>query len=388
MYKYTPAMGWDSWNTFGANICDQVVRDTADTIVAKGLDKCGYEYVVIDDCWAMPDRDENGRLVPIPEKFPHGMKALADYVHSKGLKFGIYTCVGNFTCGGYPASYEHEFIDAATFAEWGVDYVKCDYCYRPDNEVGEVLYRRLALALANCGREIMLNACSWGVDETHRWIKNTGAHSWRSTTDIWDNFGSVKQLYDLQKDVMEYNGRGCFNDMDMLIIGMGGEGNTISAAPGQGDDGTGAGCTFEEYRTHMSIWSMFASPLLIGADVAKLSDRDLSLLTNRAVLAINQDPAATSPFRFQLRQNYGPEVWGRVLENGDLALLAVNFTDCPQNAFIPFTALGLNTSCGVDLQLTDLWSGQDIGTFRDQYRTDAIAPHDCRFIRARLVPRA
>ncbi|MBE6597807.1 MAG: glycoside hydrolase family 27 protein, partial [Ruminococcaceae bacterium] len=187
MLAQTPPMGWNSWNTFGENINEQVIRETADAIVEKGLRDAGYEYVVIDDCWAMRDRDENGRLVPDPVKFPSGMKALSDYVHSKGLKFGIYSCAGYRTCADYPGSFDHEFEDAQTFADWGVDFLKYDYCNKPKLANGPILYNRMSMALKATGREILFSACNWGSDEVHKWIRSTGTHMYRSTPDILDN---------------------------------------------------------------------------------------------------------------------------------------------------------------------------------------------------------
>jgi len=171
-----PPLGWNTWNTFGANISEELIMQSADAMVREGLLDAGYEYVVIDDIWALKERDKNGRLVPDPEKFPHGMKYLSDYIHSKGLKFGMYSSAGYQTCAGYPASFEYEWTDAASFAEWGVDYLKYDYCYHPTNVRPDILYKRMALALANSGRDIVFSACSWGVDNTRQWIKETGAH--------------------------------------------------------------------------------------------------------------------------------------------------------------------------------------------------------------------
>lgn len=184
MVKLTPPMGWNSWNTFGENINEELIFETADAMVNTGLLEKGYEYLVIDDCWSLKERDGNQRLVPDPVKFPHGMKAVADYVHSKGLKFGMYSCAGNLTCAGYPGSFEHEFTDARTFAEWGVDFLKYDYCYHSPIIHGQYLYRRMGLALENCGRDILFSACSWGADQTQEWIKTSAASMWRSTGDI------------------------------------------------------------------------------------------------------------------------------------------------------------------------------------------------------------
>ena len=201
MFTTRPPMGWNSWNTFAEKIDEKLVREMADVIVEKGLDKFGYNYVVIDDCWAEKTRDSSGRLVPDKNKFPSGMKALADYVHSKGLKFGMYSCAGVLTCGQYPASYDYEFIDAKTFAEWGVDFLKYDFCYKPEFVAGKSLYRRMGLALANCGRDILFSACSWGAEKTHEWIRSTGAGMWRSTGDIFDNWNSVKNIIMQQVDI-------------------------------------------------------------------------------------------------------------------------------------------------------------------------------------------
>jgi alpha-galactosidase len=170
-------MGWNSWNTFGNDISEDLILKTADVMADEGLLDAGYKYLVIDDCWSLKERDKDGRLVPDPEKFPHGMKYLADYIHGKGLKFGMYSCAGTQTCAGYPGSFEHEFTDAATFAGWGVDYLKYDYCYHSPIIPGKYLYRRMGLALANCGRDILFAACSWGSDETQEWIKTTAPRS-------------------------------------------------------------------------------------------------------------------------------------------------------------------------------------------------------------------
>ena len=190
MVKLTPPMGWNSWNTFGEKINESLIKETADCMAASGLKDAGYDYLVIDDCWSLKERDAQGRLVADPAKFPNGMKAVADYVHSKGLKFGMYSCAGNLTCAGYPGSYEHEFTDAETFASWGVDFLKYDYCYHSPIVAGKYLYRRMGLALENCGRDILFSACSWGADETHEWMKESGASMWRSTGDIFDTWNS------------------------------------------------------------------------------------------------------------------------------------------------------------------------------------------------------
>ena len=194
MHVNLPPLGWNTWNTFAADINEQLILESADAMVNEGLLEAGYNYLVIDDIWHLKERDENGRMVPDPEKFPHGMKYVADYVHSKGLKFGMYSCAGYLTCAGYPASYDYEWIDAQTFAEWGVDFLKYDFCFHPMTVRPDILYKRMALALANCGRDILFSACSWGSENTKQWIKETGADMWRSTGDINDSWESVKML--------------------------------------------------------------------------------------------------------------------------------------------------------------------------------------------------
>ena len=194
MYVNTPPMGWNTWNTFGAQINEALILESVDAMVSSGLRDAGYQYIVIDDIWALKERDKDGFLVPDPEKFPHGMKYIADYIHSKGLKFGMYSCAGYLTCAGYPASYGYEWQDARTFAAWEVDFLKYDFCFHPTSVRPDILYKRMSLALANCGRDILFSACSWGSEHTRQWIKETGAHMWRSTFDIFDSWESIKNL--------------------------------------------------------------------------------------------------------------------------------------------------------------------------------------------------
>ena len=377
MIQRTPPMGWNSWNTFGENISEELIFQTADAMVETGLRDAGYDYLVIDDCWAEKTRDADGRLVPSREKFPHGMKAVSDYVHSRGLKFGMYSCTGTLTCAGYPGSFEHEFVDAATFAEWGVDFLKYDYCHKPDYEEGRLLSTRMGLALANCGRDILFSACSWGADETPKWIKGTGAHMWRSTGDIVDTWESIKNLGTMQIDLQAYNGLNCFNDIDMLVVGMEGRGNVGFA-----------GCTAEEYRTHFSLWAMLNSPLMIGCDIRSMSPETKETLMNPEIIAVNQDPAGRQPFLVNRRDN--SVVWAKLLEGGDIAIGAFNMGDSETAPYcslsIPLASLGLNRSCGKSLMLRDLWAREDVGLVDDVYLA-SLPAHGCRMFRARLVNR-
>jgi len=371
-----PPMGFNTWNTFSRDISDQLMRETVDKMAELGFRDYGYEYIVIDDCWSEKSRDENGRLVPDRNKFPNGIKPVADYVHSKGFKFGIYSCVGNLTCDAYPGSLEHEFIDAQTFAEWGVDYLKFDYCFKPNTENGDLLYKRMALALANCGRDILFSACNWGADDSKLWIKETGSHMWRSGPDIKENWESIKGIYQRQFDLLPYCSPACFNDMDMLVIGMNGKG-----AQSLG------GCTKEEYRTHFSIWSMFASPLMIGCDARNVDDESFAIMTNKDVIAINQDEACWQPYKVEgtgCSSSYA-DIWVRHLANGDLAIGMFNIQDGGTRGFLSFPSIGLNRSCNRGLQLKDLWTGEDLGVFEDFYLSDWIPAHGCKMFRAKVV---
>ncbi len=373
MIVRTPPMGWNSWNTFGPNINEELIKTTADAMVENGLLEAGYNYLVIDDCWAERTRDENHRLVPSKEKFPSGMKAVADYVHSKGLKFGMYSCSGTLTCAGYPSSFQYEFIDAATFAEWGVDFLKYDYCFKPQSVRGDLLYKRMGMALANCGRDILFSACSWGADKTHEWIKTTGAHMWRSTGDINDSWQSIKDLYDKQIALQPYNGKGCFNDMDMLVVGMNGKGNVGLK-----------GCTTEEYRTHFSMWAFFNSPLMIGCDIRDMTPETKEILTKKEIIGINQDPAQRQPFL--ACEYWGTTAWCKELEGGDLCVAIFDLQEYDITPFFIFSDIGLDRSCGVRLEITDLWTGEDYGVFRDQFRSPkTIKPHECMMLRCKIV---
>ena len=257
MFPKKPPMGFNTWNTFGENISADMIKQTADAMVEKGLVDAGYEYLVIDDCWSKRRRDpETDRIVPDPVKFPNGMKDVSDYVHQKGMKFGMYSCAGVRTCADYPGSFDHEYLDAKTFADYGADFLKYDYCYKPENADGPLLYRKMSMALRSSGRDIMLSACNWGCDDVHKWIRSTGAGMYRSTGDICDNFVSFRDIFLSQLDNFVYSAPGCFNDIDMLTVGMYSQGNVGST-----------GCTDTEYRLQFSLWCMFAAPLMLGCDV-------------------------------------------------------------------------------------------------------------------------
>lgn len=369
-----PPMGFNTWNTFGRDISDSLIREMADTMVETGLAALGYNYLVIDDCWSERERDEKGRLVPSREKFPDGIKSVADYVHSKGLKFGIYSCVGTMTCDGYPGSYGHEYLDAMTFAEWGVDFLKYDYCYRPKTVKGEDLYRKMALALKNSGRGILFSACSWGHDGTENWIDTTGANMWRATGDIKDSWWHIKSLAEKCISIGNRNWINCFSDLDMLIVGMKGEGYCALD-----------GCTLEEYKTHFSFWAMMGSPLMIGCDIRKMDDETRRILFNKDIIAINQDSELNRPFLLHCSDNEGNDkvdtyVYAKILEDGDIALGFFNFSDEKIGRFVTESMIGLDSDIPIKYNVRDLWTGEEIKPVNGTILAD-IEAHGCRILR-------
>jgi len=375
MFSKTPPMGFNTWNTFGPNINEQVILETADKMVELGLKDAGYEYLVIDDCWSKRDRDPvTDKIVPDPEKFPHGMKYVSDYVHAKGLKFGMYSCTGVRTCADYPGSFDHEFLDAETFAEYGVDFLKYDNCFRPEKIDGPLLYHRMGLALKSCGRDILFSACNWGSDDVHKWIRSTGAHMFRSTGDINDSFQSFRDIATSQIENLCYSAPTCFNDMDMLVVGMYGKGNVANG-----------GCTDVEYRTHFALWCLFSSPLMIGCDLRNISDNALALLKDKELIRINQDPEGRPAYEVQSHP-WGKErrVFMKHLSNNEYAIGFFNLGETDGKVpMYPFEA-GLSPNCGYAFELTDIETGECIGRFAD-YICIEVPKHGCKVFRAKIV---
>ncbi len=372
-------MGWNSWNTFGPNINEAVVMETADALVARGFKDAGYEYVVVDDCWSLHERDKDGRLVADPEKFPHGMKYLADYVHSKGLKFGMYSCCGTTTCAGYPGSYDHEFIDAETFASWGVDFLKYDYCARSifGGSFPELLYRRMGIALKATGREILFSACNWGCDNVHNWARRAGAHMYRSTGDISDNFQSMKDIGLSQIGLLSTSGPGCFNDPDMLICGMYGSGNV-------GVDG----CTASQYELHFAYWCMVNAPLMIGCDVRNCDEETRALLTNRMLLDIDQDEDCRPPF--SVVENYDPKQGAcalfKHLSGGRMIFMLGNFGDGDGTHPLQMVDWGVSSTCGYTIELHDMKTGEVIKPECEMLKVHC-GPYTYRLFEVKVVKR-
>ena len=310
------------------------------------------------------------------------MKALADYIHSKGLKFGIYSCAGTHTCAGYPGSFEHEFQDAKLFAEWGVDYLKYDYCFKPRNVSGELLYKRMNLALRNCGRDILFSACNWGADNVYHWIRESGAHMYRSTGDIQDSWESIKNIALSQLDKGPFTGTFCHNDMDMLVVGMYGGSNSGFISAGR------RGCTDSEYKTHFSLWCMMGSPLMIGCDIRTANQVTKDILLNQDLIAINQDVECRGAYRIKPEPQWfhTNEVFMlvKVLSNGDLAIGFFNLSDHQREIPLLFWDMGLPYASGAALSLYDCWAHKELGVFKERF-SPVVPAHDCVVVRARLV---
>ena len=352
MLVNTPPMGWNTWNTFGSDISDALVRESADAFIDLGLKDAGYQYVVIDDCWSLKTRDKSTkRIVPDPKKFPEGMKALADYVHARGLKFGMYSCAGQRTCADYPGSFDHEYLDAKTFAEWGVDFLKYDFCFCPRGFQGELLYRRMGMALRASGRDILFSACNWGVDDVWSWIRSTGAHMFRSTGDIIDTPESFRRIAVSQMKRLNAHGAQCFNDMDMLTVGMYGKGNVGVA-----------GCTAADYRSEFALWCMCGVPLMLGCDIRSIDKEMLALVTNRGLIAIDQDPECRQPLFMHDPEREKKLVVFKHLNGGRYAVGFFNLDDKERDMTFTFSDAGLTAASGLGFRFTPV-----LGTLEGEY---------------------
>lgn len=366
-------MGFNTFNTFDEDISEELIFQIADKMEELGLIDAGYEYLVIDDGWSEHERDsETGKIVPNKEKFPNGMNVVSDYVHSKGLKFGLYACAGLRTCSDYPGSFDHEYLDAQTFADYGADFLKYDYCFKPQTADGELLYRRMSLALRSVGRPVLFSACNWGQDNVNHWARSCGAHMYRSAGDIWDNFVSFRDIFESQLDNFPYSAPGCFNDMDMLVSGMGGNGYVSRG---------GGGCTPGEYRLHFCTWAMFSSPLMLGCDIRKADEETLKLIKNRDIIRINQDEEGRPPFEVC---NHGIcRVFAKIMSGGEIALLVPNFMPDDGRASLFLETLGIPAASGKCLEMRDVFSGE-ITRVREHARIEVRA-HDCRMFIAKTA---
>ncbi len=369
----TPPMGWNSWNMFGWNVCETAIRETANALVSSGLKECGYDYLVIDDCWScQEERDSNGDLVPDPEKFPDGIKAIADYAHNLGLKIGIYSDAADQTCAGYPGSYGFEDQDAQLWASWGIDFLKYDYCHAPADQATAIeRYSRMSEALRRTGRQFLFSLCEWGGRSPQLWGRSVGGHMWRVSGDVfdswinvwmptWNNYGiGVDVSLDIAAELYEFGGPGGWNDLDMLVVGLKGRGQV-----------PGGGMSYVEYQTHMSIWCMACSPLMIGCDVSKMDQETAALLMNREVLAINQD-ALGLPARRAKRMG-ACEIWKKPLADGSLAVALINRGPTGCDVALKAGDVGLLDTPKL---VRNLWTQADSADFKAEL-TQRVQPHE------------
>jgi alpha-galactosidase len=341
----TPPMGWNSWNHFHRDINEQLIMEEADAMVESGMKDAGYEYINLDDCWMALDRDSDGNLHADPKRFPHGMKYLADYIHKKGLKIGLYSSAGTKTCAGWPASLDHEKADAKMFAKWGVDYLKYDNCNNQGRPAIE-RYTAMRKALDAAGHPIVFSICEWGSNRPWEWAPELG-NLWRTTGDIRDSWNSMIHILDQQVGLAKFAGKGHWNDPDMLEVGNGGMTNT-------------------EYETHFSLWCILAAPLIAGNDLRHMSNKTLSILTNKDVIAIDQDPAGKEGYK--LKDQGDREIWVKALADGDWAVLLLNRGE--ESAFMTMKLKDIAIKKSESYLVRDLWS------HKQEKRTDGLIRSD------------
>lgn len=372
----TPPMGWNSWNTFANHIDESVVHETAEAMIANGMRDAGYVYVVIDDTWALRERNSEGNLVADPQKFPGGLKALGDYLHSKGFKFGIYSCAGMKTCGGYPGSWGHEFQDARLFASWGVDYLKYDWCDHGTADARDA-YKRMSEALRAAGRPIVFSLCEWGQNKPWEWAETIG-HLWRTTGDIYDSYDGRKgwesgwklllnQQYDLVPSngpdgLGKFAGPGHWNDPDMLEVGN-------------------EGLSLAESRAHFSFWCMLAAPLMAGNDVRHMKPEIQAILTDKEVVAIDQDVAGKQGFRALAEPAKQTEIWVKELSNNEWAVCMLNTGTAAADLTVHWDRLW--TIHG-EHTVRDVWGKKSVGDTTTPYVAH-VEPHDV--VLFRLTPK-
>lgn len=371
----TPPMGWNSWNKFACDINEEMIRGIADAMVESGMKEAGYKYIVIDDCWH-GRRDSFGFIYADSTRFPNGMKALADYVHSKGLKLGIYSDAGTETCAGYPGSRGYEYQDALQYAKWGIDYLKYDWCNTENiNPVGA--YTTMRDALYKAGRPVVFSMCEWGNNEPWKWAEDI-AHLWRTTGDIficwdckheheggWYSWGVMKIL-DMQEGLRKYAGPGHWNDPDMLEVGN--------------------GMSVNEDRAHFSMWAMLAAPLIAGNDLRNMSEETIEILTNEEVIAVDQDSLGVQGFKYSSKDSL--ETWLKPLDNNEWAVCFLNRRAEPavvefdwENENVVDEIFGYEAKFNeITYAIRNLWTRKNIGKTKRAFKA-TVPSHDVIMLR-------
>lgn len=374
----TPPMGWNSWNPFGKNVSEEVIRETADAMVSSGLKDVGFTYIVIDDFWHGGRDSVTGLLYPDPDRFPSGIKALADYIHSKGLKFGIYSDAGTLTCGEQPGSFGYEEKDAQLFAEWGVDYLKYDYCFCPDyvsanNDYRMAIdrYKAMGDALKATGRPIVFSICEWGPRSPWLWGKEVGGHLWRTSydvADIWDTprnesspIGILTSI-DVAANLGRFAGPGGWNDPDMLVVGLNNTGFI-----------KGGGCSDIEYRSQMSMWCMLSAPLMMGCDLRNMNQATKEILLNKEIIDIDQDPLGKQGFR--VMSGDGIDAWKKPLSNDRVAIAFLNRNSTGVTATAGWEELELDPDIRYDVR--DVWEYKDVKDAATSLSVN-LKSHECQ----------
>jgi alpha-galactosidase len=359
----TPPMGWNSWNKFGCNVDENSIKEMAVAMVSSGMRDAGYRFIIIDDCWQV-SRDSSGFIVEDPQRFPSGMKALADYVHSLGLKFGLCSCAGTKTCAGRTGSLGYELQDAQKFADWGVDYLKYDWC-NTNGVDPKVAYPAMRTALERTGRPLILSMCEWGVSKPWLWATGVG-HLWRTSGDVQDCWDCVRdwgglgwtRILDIQAGLEGYAGPGHWNDPDMLQVGNGGMNTT-------------------EYRAHFSLWCLLAAPLMAGNDLRSMSDEIKQILMNKEVIAVDQDSLGIQGRK--IRDDGNVEVWCKVLTEKSYALVFLNRSSKKTDVSLMWEEIGINNE---EALVRDLWSKKEMGKFDISFST-TVPAHGAVMIKAK-----
>jgi alpha-galactosidase len=358
----TPPMGWNSWNKFACNVSDELIRGMADALVKSGMKDAGYEYINIDDCWQV-GRDASGNVIVDPQRFPHGMKAVGDYVHLLGLKFGVYSDAGSQTCAGRVGGLGHEYQDAIQYAAWGVDYLKYDWCHSSTQDA-RASYTNIRAALDASGRNILLSICEWGTAKPWLWGREVGGNMWRTTGDIQDRWEGKHEwkpgdccsygmlaIVDAEAPLYSYAGPGHWNDPDMLEVGNG-------------------GMTDIEYRSHFSLWAILAAPLIAGNDLHDMRPEIHDILTNKEVIAVDQDPLGRQGER--AARNGDAEVWAKQMKDGSRAVVLLNRGAAEQEISVKWEDIGYPDHFSASVR--DLWQHKDLGKFTGKFSAP-VASH-------------